>query len=371
MSAIGSAPGRSEDQEIKRITLSALNFADELLAWGTNLANGGQADTYIRFVTSPGTLSLVFRSKHRNTKMLFDLVILLACISLSHAATYNLSRSWSGSDFYDDFTFRTFDDPTHGRVNYVDLNTARNNNLSFASGDTFVMRADSSHVVTPSARGRDSVRIHSKETFSDGVLVLDVTHMPVGCGTWPAFWTCTPGSWPVGGEIDIIEGVNGIGTNLASLHTPSGCTMPTTGRIMTGNYTGNDCLGENNSGCGVSDGRVRSFGQSFNDGQGGYFVMRRSAARGIATWFWPRLDPSIPHDISTPTSPSIYESMWSTPWANFPSTPNMCDMTNTNIMSPHEIIFDLTFCGDWAGNVWYAFTNAYWEIKGLRWYEEA
>ncbi|KAK8861768.1 hypothetical protein IAR55_002591 [Kwoniella newhampshirensis] len=327
--------------------------------------------------------------------ILFCWLEFLSSITVTNAATYNLSRSWIGSGFYDDFTFRTFDDPTHGRVNYVDLDTARSNNLSFASDNAFVMRADSTNVVPSSARGRDSVRIHSRETFSDGVLVLDVRHMPIGCGTWPAFWTCTPGSWPVGGEIDIIEGVNGIGTNLASLHTPPGCTMPTTGRMMTGNFTGNDCVsgdGGSNSGCGVSDPRPRSFGQSFNDGLGGYFVTRRSATRGIATWFWPRLDPFLPYDISNPSSSSIFESLWSTPWANFPSSPNMCDMTDANLLSPHEIIFDLTFCGDWAGSVWSgsgcagdagwscndwvdqnpnAFADAYWEISELRWYVEA
>jgi len=35
--------------------------------------------------------------------------------------------------------------------------------------------------------GRNSVRIHSKETFDNGLLVADFAHLPVaGCGMWHA-----------------------------------------------------------------------------------------------------------------------------------------------------------------------------------------
>lgn len=40
-----------------------------------------------------------------------------------------------------------------------------------------------------------------------GISVIDLEHMPSGCGTWPAFWSVGP-NWPSAGEIDIIEGVN-------------------------------------------------------------------------------------------------------------------------------------------------------------------
>lgn len=36
-------------------------------------------------------------------------------------------------------------------------------------------------------------------------MILDVRHMPQGCGTWPAFWE-VGANWPFGGELDIIEG---------------------------------------------------------------------------------------------------------------------------------------------------------------------
>ena len=69
------------------------------------------------------------------------------------------------------------------------------------------MRADATHVVGETARGRDSVRIHSKKAYTESVAVLDLAHMPEGCATWPAFWALSAkGPWPAGGEVDIIEG---------------------------------------------------------------------------------------------------------------------------------------------------------------------
>lgn len=71
--------------------------------------------------------------------------------------------------------------------------------------------------------------------------MIDLTHMPEGCGTWPAFWTVTADQWPQGGEIDIIEGVNDQGNNLVSLHSTALCSQPAQGRDMGGFPTSLDC----------------------------------------------------------------------------------------------------------------------------------
>lgn len=44
-----------------------------------------------------------------------------------------------------------------------------------------IMRANAESQA--SGRGRDSVRIASKDEWADGVYILDVNHIPVGCGT--------------------------------------------------------------------------------------------------------------------------------------------------------------------------------------------
>lgn len=59
--------------------------------------------------------------------------------------------------------------------------------------------ADKSHIA--SGRGRKSVRLESTATYTKGIFVLDVNHMPgAACGAWPAYWTFGP-NWPNNGEI--------------------------------------------------------------------------------------------------------------------------------------------------------------------------
>lgn len=42
--------------------------------------------------------------------------------------------------------------------------------------------------------------------------------VPTGQGTWPAFWLTSKGSWPQGGEIDVMEQINGDGDTHMSNH---------------------------------------------------------------------------------------------------------------------------------------------------------
>lgn len=79
---------------------------------------------------------------------------------------------------------------------------------------------------------RPSVRIHSKRLLSlPSLTILDLDHIPTGCSIWPAYWYCGP-NWPNGGEVDIVEGVNGAERNQMTLHTGEGAkfVMRYTGR---------------------------------------------------------------------------------------------------------------------------------------------
>ncbi|KAJ3541597.1 hypothetical protein NMY22_g3829 [Coprinellus aureogranulatus] len=151
--------------------------------------------------------------------------LVLAILSL---AAYCLARKYtcglhtSGKDFYEDFEFETIPDPTNGRVNYVDRETADSLNLtSVTDSGTFVLRADSTSVLDPSGPGRNSVRLKSKMEYRNHVAVFDVNHVPSGCATWPSISLLGP-NWPHGGEIDILSGVNGVGPNAVTLHTGEG-----------------------------------------------------------------------------------------------------------------------------------------------------
>jgi hypothetical protein len=45
----------------------------------------------------------------------------------------------------------------------------------------------------------------SKKSYGQGLFIFDIAKAPHGCAVWPAAWMVGP-SWPIGGEIDIIEG---------------------------------------------------------------------------------------------------------------------------------------------------------------------
>ena len=91
-----------------------------------------------------------------------------------------------GNNFYDGFSFFSQPDPTEGLVNYVTLSEARSKNLTHADDNSFVIRGDATRKLS-GGKGRDSVRIQSKKTYTTHVQILDLIHMPQGRGTWPAY----------------------------------------------------------------------------------------------------------------------------------------------------------------------------------------
>lgn len=120
--------------------------------------------------------------------------------SIAHkASAWTLKSTASGSSFFDAFTFFTDSDPTHGFVKYVDKSTATSSGLISTQNNKVIIKADNS-TVTPN--GRPSVRIVSQASYSSGLFILDLEHMPSGCGTWPAYWMVGP-DWPNNGEIDV------------------------------------------------------------------------------------------------------------------------------------------------------------------------
>ncbi|KAH7104331.1 glycoside hydrolase family 16 protein [Auriculariales sp. MPI-PUGE-AT-0066] len=308
----------------------------------------------------------------------------VATVATVQAATYSVAETSVGNSFYTNFDFDAISDPTHGRVNYVNEATARSQNLTFASSDSFVLRTDYKTVLTASGAGRNSVRLKSKKLWNSHVTVIDLRHMPQACGTWPAVWEFAPTpEWPYGGEVDIIEGVNDQGANQAALHTDSGCSM--SNLQQTGTLVHADCNSfvDGNTGCTVQFTKANSYGPSFNNAGGGYFAMERTTT-AIKIWFWPRSGGGAPSDVVNGAS-SVNTDNWGTPMANYNN--NNCNINAKFAAS--NIIINLTLCGDWAGQaaIWAqsacasqgdcvsyvnnnpaAFTNAYFDFKALRVY---
>ncbi|KAF8442810.1 glycoside hydrolase family 16 protein [Boletus edulis BED1] len=306
------------------------------------------------------------------------LLLWMICSVLA-GQTYSKSLDITGAGFYNEFFFETPRDPTHGRVEYVDQQTAQQHNLTYATNGTFILRADYTTYLTPSDPGRKSVRIKSHKQFSTFVAIFDIRHMPVGCGTWPAVWMLG-NDWPNQGEIDILEGVNSVSPNIASLHTGSNCNMPPA-RNMTGQSVGQDCAAyeTGNDGCGVQFVDHASFGHLFNNAQGGWYAVERTTS-DIKVYFWSRNDSSVPHQVGW-SYDIIEPDTWGQPaaaWSN-----EKCDFADH--FGPHSIMVNIAFCGDWAGAVYSqsgcpdtcenfvdtnpgSFYDAYFDFSGIRIY---
>lgn len=349
-----------------------------------------------------------------------------ALLSSQSVAGYALKKDYSGNGFFEGFDFFSDKDPTNGFVKYVDDSAANINKLAGllqVQGASQSKRHDEPVSASPAylgvdfetknppAPGRPSIRISSKDSFNHGLFIADIQHMPAGtCGLWPAYWLLADPqkyTWPAGGEIDILEGVNAGTTNQMTLHTSKGCSIPQTGGNGTtykGKLLTNDCIsgeGGDNTGCGISDGVNRAnFGTDFNAAGGGIYATEWKSD-GIKIWFFSR-NSSIPSDLVAATAlsggnnnanstslPSADPSPahWGTPTAFFPAASCPID----NHFKDMQIIFNTALCGDWAGKVWdqtptckakaptcqeYVahnagdFAEAYWAIRSVRVWQE-
>jgi len=300
------------------------------------------------------------------------------------AGPYTISQTNIGSDFMNNFQWENISDPTNGRVEYVTLETAQAKNLTYTTDDSFVMRADSTTNLTADGPGRMSNRIKSNDQYNTHVAVFDIRHMPQGCATWPAVWEADDTVGVATGEIDILEGVNDIAPNSVTLHTEGNCSVPSN-RTQLGTSLSNDCsdtsdIGNGNNGCSVDAPYTSSYGPVFNSNGGGYYAMERTS-QFIRVWFWARNQDGIPSDITGGVS-SVNTDDWGTPIAYFPD--DDCDINK--VFGNNNIIIDLTFCGNWAGEDFSetgcgsnctqyvnenpsAFSDAYWDFAAVRVYE--
>jgi len=142
---------------------------------------------------------------------------------------------------------------------------------------------------------------------------------------------------------------------------------------------GTDCdvTSGSNAGCAITDWSHASYGPYFDAQGGGVYVMKWDD-EGIAVWNFYR--DAIPQDITDGESPN--PSTWSEPAAQL--SPAGCNPLT--FFANHSIIFDITFCGDWAGNSYATsgcpgtcadrimdpsnFVNASWSINSLKIYQK-
>ncbi|SPQ18874.1 1cd3fd05-b2d5-48a6-a435-eb4b6ae0545c [Thermothielavioides terrestris] len=317
-----------------------------------------------------------------------------AACSVRAASQYGLVDVYDASNFFTEFDFFTQPDPTNGFVKYVDAATANRDGLAgFTEGGVY-LGVDYTNTTTT---GRRSVRLTSKKAYTKGLFIADIAHMPAGatgsgsCGLWPAFWMFGP-NWPNSGEVDVIEGVNSQTSNSVSLHTGAGCTISNTGTISTTKLLAANCQG--NEGCTQQTTSSDNYGTGFNAAGGGVYAVEWTSA-AIKVWFFPRGSSAATQlaagatssSSSSSTASSPDPSTFGPPLAAFVGGPT-CSIDQH--FANHNLVFDTTFCGDWAGRVWAddetcsalastcedfvgqnpgAFTQAYWLVNGLRVYQ--
>ncbi|SCV70197.1 BQ2448_1591 [Microbotryum intermedium] len=275
------------------------------------------------------------------------LLELLVAIEVAQVnAAYTLYKNYSGSTFFDEWTFfGNYDNLTNGDTIWV--NKSASSQLAYVnSAGRAIIKVDNASVV-PYSYKRDSVRISTNTLFGIGSLwIYDAYHVPYGCSVWPAMWSVCA-NWPLNGEIDTFEGEEPTRcTCVSQIHTETGCIATGTSSTMTGNLTYSNCStsANYNSGCTIKDPRETSYGADFATNGGGVWATE-FASTGIKIWFFPRA--LVPSDLlATNTSAQPNPSGWGLPVANYPSQPS-CDIST--YFGPQKLTIDITMCGDWAG----------------------
>ncbi|RFU25701.1 hypothetical protein B7463_g10631, partial [Scytalidium lignicola] len=298
--------------------------------------------------------------------------------SIIEARAYALVDNYNAGNFFSEFNFYTGADPTHGYVDYQSQSNAQSQGLINTNNNQVYLGVDTTSYKPPN--GRASVRVSSNKAYTHGLFIADIAHMPGDlCGIWPAWWLFGP-NWPSSGEIDVIEGVNLAGTDQITLHTSSGCIVNTAGSQPGTTLLNEDCnSGNGNNGCAVSTSATNAYGDSFNGNGGGVYAMQW-ASSGIYVWFFPRN--AIPQDIQ---NDAPVTTDWGLPTVAF-NGGSGCDIDAH--FQNENIVFDTTFCGDWAGNSWSgscaaladtcvdyvaqnggAFGQGYWSINSVKVYQ--
>lgn len=185
----------------------------------------------------------------------------------------------------------------------------------FADSSDFDFDSDSEPFIymgsAPTADGpREAIRLEGRRRFNRGLFIIDLRHMPTGCGIWPAFWLTDEANWPLNGEIDIVEGINFQSVAKTALHSTKVCKMDD---VPIGTKTGTwdnstgipnkktgipdptpreatNCFVYDphqwlNQGCVAVESRDGTLGKPLNDKGGGVFVLDWDPInRHIRTW---------------------------------------------------------------------------------------
>lgn len=170
-------------------------------------------------------------------------------------------------------------------------------------------------------------------------------------------------------------------TDDITLHTAAGCSINISGSQSGTSLSNANCNDANaGTGCGVSTTTANAYGTAFNNNGGGVYATQWESS-GIYVWFWPY--DQVPADV---TAGAPVTGNWGLPVVAF-NGGDGC--TIDDFFSDQQIVFDTTFCGQWAGAVWgdscsaladtcvdyvannpSAFQQSYWTVNSVKVYQQ-
>lgn len=301
--------------------------------------------------------------------------------------SYILSEEYTADNFFEKFdffesTYTSGDswDDTHGYVRYRTQADAESLGLISTSNGQIYLGPDTNSTYDPDGKGRDSIRMTSKATYNQGLMIAKFSHLPVqACGAWPAFWSFAD-PWLTTGEIDYYEGWDLVGYNRIAMHTnetlAGSCTLTSTG--IEGKVMTEDCNQvDGGAGCGVKDDSG-----VWGSVTGATFAMEWTDS-AIKIWNW--LPSAVPADVAA-GSPDPSSGDWGSPTLLVEQT--NCDLNAS--FANQQLVFDIDFCGDTAGSPTFwnatcsafgdscaayvaenpaAFSELYFMVEGIQFYE--
>ncbi|QRW16739.1 peroxisomal targeting signal 2 receptor [Rhizoctonia solani] len=257
----------------------------------------------------------------------------------SQTTTLAIISSISGWDFFSE------SDPTNGNVNYLTKSDAFSKKLAYVQDNgTVIMKVDDTTWVS-SGGNRNSVRIASSKSYTQGLFVLDVERclMVVVFG---------PLGGPLGPRGPTVEKLIFSRAFIIIKSNDSSYVLGMHPRHWPPEAQDIDILSKNcdaavnsNAGCAFLDSDKASYGSGLNAAGGGAYAMLWDD-EGISIWFFPRSKmPSDIQNLKSKTNATADPSTWGTPKAHWTSS----SCSTTNFFNSHSIVFDTTLCGDWAG----------------------
>jgi len=262
------------------------------------------------------------------------------CPTNNSSKTLKLIRNWNGSDLIPengkgwDYFMSPFwlgskhqgaggsSEPTKSQVAYVNgllgdnLVVNKNNQLSIDTKTVGVVNDNKSII--------SSVRLHSTETFDNGLFIIDLDQIPSGDYFWPSFWllgnTTSPNSWALNGEIDIIEGGwNKPGNVNNNINTSSLHTNTSDGKNVCNTLKGVDCSSQSSDRyCGLNsnelcpyDGCANVFPQQYTNSfgagfKGGMYACYLECDGSVSIWFFDKTRKPLLNDVIDLTDASLW-----------------------------------------------------------------